>query len=114
EETPAPGATAATCTLSSQTAVIYFHFTDKAAVSAFTSSFYDSFTPGEDPDTGTWDGNGYTGEYSVGTNSGVYSALIFHPDDSALMGLLMSADRPDDLPEYFEESIKPGGDGRAP
>jgi Hsp70 protein len=114
EETPAPGATAATCKLASQTAVIYFHFSDESAVDAFTSSFYGSFTPGEDPETGTWDGDGYSGDYSVGTNSGVYSALIFHPEGSPLMGLLMSADRPDDLPEYFEQSVKPGGDGMAP
>jgi len=114
QETPAPGATAATCKLASQTAVIYFHFTDESAVDAFTTSFYGSFTPGEDPETGTWDGGGYSGDYSVGTSSGVYSALIFHPSGTPLMGLLMSADRPDDLPDYFDQSIKPGGDGMAP
>jgi Hsp70 protein len=133
QEVETPGATTATCTIDSTYSVMYMHFgsTDKADGSAQSgvdtaSQYVDSLvkqlentgTSGADPAKGDWDGDGLTGSYTAIDILSGSGMLVFGVDDSPVAGVLIKIDvgssgSLDDLVEYFDQHIKPGGDGGA-
>ena len=71
-----------------------------------------------DPEEGDWDGDGMAGTYysiDLGYGNGM---LVFQVNDSPVAGVLMHiSTRPDrgchELTDYFDQHVKPGGDGGA-
>lgn len=61
--------------------------------------------------SGTWSGNGLSGEYVAGVGS-VGGVLLFGADDRNLCGMLISVDLGDQTTQqvidYFERNVKPG------
>ncbi|HEV2782980.1 MAG TPA: Hsp70 family protein [Actinophytocola sp.] len=112
---PAPGATAATCTLDGGRTVFYYHFTSpevaEQSIDAVLAGFQKSR---EEADGGDWEGGGLRGRYyAVDTNLGV-EFLAFTANDSPVMGMLMqvgSGSSGQSLTDYFNEHIKPGSNG---
>ena len=127
-----PGATAATCTLDDTHTVMYMHFgtsdnADGAQLSgAETASQYidslitqlENLGTGGSPEHGSWEGDGLSGTYAaidIGSGSGM---VVFAVADSPVTGVLMNIDIGgygdiSDLIDYFDQHIKPGGDGGA-
>jgi hypothetical protein len=125
-----PGATAATCTLDDTHTVMYMHFgaSDKADGSELSGvdtakQYIDSVIKqlegigtGGDPEQGDWQGDGLSGTYAaidIGSGSGM---ILFAVNDSPVAGALMNIDIGgsgdiSDLLDYFDQHIKPGGDG---
>jgi Hsp70 protein len=124
-----PGATTASCQLDGSHTVMYMHFDDSAnggqtgveTAKQYMDSIADQLSAtglGGDPLTGTWDGGGLSGSYTafdLGSGSGM---LAFGVDDSPVAGVLMNIEMGGsgnihDLLGYFEQHVKPGGDGGA-
>jgi hypothetical protein len=124
-----PGATTASCQIDSSHTVMYMHFGDAAnggqtgveTAKQYMSSIGDQLSStgiGGDPKTGNWDGGGMTGGYTavdIGSGSGM---IAFGVNDSPVAGVLMNIEvggsgSIDDLIGYFEDHVKPGGDGGA-
>ncbi|MBB4904843.1 Hsp70 family protein [Actinophytocola algeriensis] len=125
-----PGATAATCTIDDTHTVMYMHFgaSDKQDGSELsgvdTAKQYidtvieqlEGIGTGGDPKQGDWEGDGLSGTYAaidIGSGSGM---VLFAVNDSPVAGALMNIDIGGsgditDLVDYFEQHIKPGGDG---
>jgi actin-like ATPase involved in cell morphogenesis len=125
-----PGATAATCTIDDTHTVMYMHFgaTDKpdgSKVSGVDTAkqYIDSLLQqlenigtGGDPEQGDWEGGDLSGSYAaidIGSGSGM---VVFQVNDSPVAGVLMNIDIGgsgdiNDLLDYFDQHIKPGGDG---
>ena len=124
-----PGATAATCTIDSTYSVMYMHFgsTDTASGGQQTGTetakqYVDSLGKqlknigGGDPKNGDWDGGGLSGTYSAFEIGGGSGMLVFAVKDSPVAGVLIKIDISgdgslSDLIDYFDQHIKPGGDG---
>jgi actin-like ATPase involved in cell morphogenesis len=124
-----PGATTASCQLDSSHTVMYMHFGDAAnggqtgveTAKQYMSSIGDQLSStgiGGDPKTGNWDGGGMTGSYTAVDIGGGSGMIAFGVDDSPVAGVLMNIEvggsgSIDDLIGYFEDHVKPGGDGGA-
>jgi hypothetical protein len=126
-----PGATAATCKIDSTYSVMYMHFgtTDTASGGQQSGTetakqYLDSLGKqlknigGGDPKNGDWDGNGMSGTYSAYGLGGSSGMLAFVVKDSPVAGILIKVDISgsgslSDLVDYFDQHIKPGGDGGA-
>jgi hypothetical protein len=129
-----PGATAATCSIDSTYSVMYMHFggSEKADGSqqsgtATATQYVDSLIKqlksipgaGGDPKTGDWDGDGLSGTYSAIGIGGGSGMLVFGVKDSPVAGVLIKIDISStdgslsDLIDYFDQHVKPGGDGGA-
>jgi hypothetical protein len=78
-----------------------------------------NLSSGGDPKTGSWDGGGMSGSYTALDITGGIGMVVFGVDDSPVAGVLMKIDiggdagNLDDLVDYFDQHIKPGGDGGA-
>ncbi|TDV40367.1 Hsp70 family protein [Actinophytocola oryzae] len=128
-----PGATTSTCTIDSTYSVMYMHFggsdkadgspqsgvdTAKQYVDSVTKQLEGTSASGGDPKKGDWDGDGMQGAYTaieIVSGSGM---LVFAVDDSPVAGILIKidisgSDNLDDLIDYFDQHVKPGGDGGA-
>jgi hypothetical protein len=71
---------------------------------------------GGDPKNGDWDGGGLSGTYSAFEIGGGSGMLVFAVKDSPVAGVLIKIDISgdgslSDLIDYFDQHIKPGGDG---
>jgi hypothetical protein len=127
-----PGATAATCTIDDKYSVMYMHFggTDAADGSQQSGTetagqYVDTLVKqlknlgsGGDPKTGDWDGEGMSGTYSAIEITGGSGMLVFGVKDSPVAGVLIKIDiggsgNLDDLVDYYDQHVKPGGDGGA-
>jgi hypothetical protein len=125
-----PGATAATCTLDDTHTVMYMHFgaSDNADGSELsgvdTAKKYidnviqqlEGLGTGSDPEKGDWEGDGLTGTYAAIDIGGGSGMILFAVNDSPVAGALMNIDIGgagdiSDLLDYFDQHIKPGGDG---
>jgi hypothetical protein len=123
-----PGATTATCTIDSTYSVMYMHFGDASGQTGteLAKQYFDvlvdqmgatgtSDTPQQN---GDWDGGGLTGPYTaieIVSGSGM---LVFGVNDSPVAGVLVKLDLSgndslDELVDYFNQHVKPGGDGGA-
>ncbi len=118
-----PGATASTCELDDTHTVMYLHFAaDEQSGSDTAKQYIDSLVKqlegigGADPEQGDWEGGDLTGTYvaiDIGGGSGM---IVFAVNDSPIAGVLMNVDIGgsgdiDDLLDYFDQHVKPGGDG---
>ena len=118
-----PGATASTCTIDDTHTVMYMHFAaDSQSGSDTAKQYIDSLVKqlegigGGKPDQGDWEGGDLTGTYAaidIGSGSGM---IVFAVSDSPVAGVLMNVDIGgsgdiNDLLDYFDQHIKPGGDG---
>ncbi|HEX6351941.1 Hsp70 family protein [Actinophytocola sp.] len=120
-EVDTPGATAATCTIDSSHSVIYMQFADadqaKTAVDTLVSQMEGQGTG--DPKTGDWEGAGLSGSYTAIGIAGGSGVVAFGVADSPVIGVLMNFDVSstsgdiNDLVDYFDQHVKPGGDGGA-
>jgi hypothetical protein len=124
-----PGATTASCQIDSSHTVMYMHFDDSASggqtgvetAKQYMDSIGDQLSStgiGGDPTTGSWEGADLTGSYTAVDIGGGSGMLAFGVDDSPVAGVLMNIDIGgsggiDDLVGYFEDHVKPGGDGGA-
>jgi hypothetical protein len=127
-----PGATAATCTIDSTYSVMYMHFGGSDAADGSKQSGTETagqyvetlvkqlknLGSGGDPKTGSWDGDGLSGDYSAIDIAGGSGMLVFGVSDSPVAGVLIKidiggSDSLADLVDYFDQHIKPGGDGGA-
>jgi hypothetical protein len=128
-----PGATTATCKIDNTYSVMYMHFGGSTAADGSEQSgtetaeqYVDSVveqleatgTTEVDPKTGSWDGDGLAGGYTaieIVSGSGM---LVFAVNESPVAGVLIKLDiggedSLDELVDYFDQHIKPGGDGGA-
>ncbi|MGB3442795.1 MAG: Hsp70 family protein [Actinophytocola sp.] len=125
-----PGATAATCVLDDTHTVMYMHFgasdtADGSELSGVdTAKQYidtvitqlDGVGAGGDPEKGDWEGGDLSGTYAaidIGAGSGM---VLFSVHDSPVAGALMNIDIGgsgdiSELIDYFDQHVKPGGDG---
>jgi hypothetical protein len=126
-----PGATTATCTIDSTYSVMYMHFggtdtaegdqqsgvdTAKQYVDSVVSQLEQTGTSDVDPKKGSWDGDGLQGAYTAIEIISGSGMLVFSVDDSPVTGILIKidisgSDSLDDLVDYFDQHVKPGGDG---
>jgi hypothetical protein len=125
-----PGATASTCVVDDTHTVMYMHFgaSDKEDGSELSGvdtakQYIDSVIEqlegigtGGDPKQGSWDGDGLSGSYAAIDIGGGSGMVLFAVDESPVAGALMNIDIGgsgdiDDLVDYFDQHIKPGGDG---
>jgi hypothetical protein len=115
-----PGATAATCVIDDEHTVMYLHFGvsdtadgNKLSGAETAKQYIDSLVKqlenigtGGDPQDGDWEGDGLTGTYvaiDIGGGSGM---LVF----AVNIDIGGSGDV-NDLLDYFDQHVKPGGDG---
>lgn len=127
-----PGATTSTCTIDSTYSVMYMHFgaSDKADGSrqsgVETAKQYmdtvikqlERTSSGGEPKKGNWDGGGLAGSYEAVEIIEGSGMLAFSVNDSPVTGIVIKvdisgSDNLDDLVDYFDQHIKPGGDGGA-
>ncbi len=127
-----PGATAATCVMDDTHTVMYMHFgaSDKADGSeqsgVDTAKQYidtvikqlENLGTGSEPKQGDWDGDGMSGTYAAIDIGGGSGMILFAVENSPVAGALMNIDIGgsgdiDDLLDYFDQHVKPGGDGGA-
>ena len=127
---PTPKTTVATCTLADDYFVQYYHFeaaTDpdgnelsgpEIAQKNVDTIFQSLNQDKDDSQQADWSGDGLNGQsyfVDIGLGNGV---LIFTVDESPLMGVLFKFSASgdggsSDLPDYFNEHVKPGTDGGA-
>jgi actin-like ATPase involved in cell morphogenesis len=112
---PAPGATVATCTLDNGYTIFYYHFASPQIAQQNVDAFLGGFGKKKDEaDSGDWQGGGMTGKYyAIDVGLGI-GAMLFTVDDSPVMGTLMkltTGSSEQSLSEYFNDHIKPGGNG---
>jgi hypothetical protein len=127
-----PGATAATCAIDSTYSVMYMHFGGSEAADGSQQSGTETagqyvetlvkqlknLGSGGDPKTGSWDGDGLSGDYSAIEIAGGSGMLVFGVKDSPVAGVLIKidiggSDSLGDMVDYFDQHVKPGGDGGA-
>ncbi len=128
-----PGATTATCTIDSKYSVMYMHFgasdkadgsrqsgveTAKQYMDSVIKQLESTSTSGADPKKGDWDGGGLAGSYEAIEIIEGSGMLAFSVNESPVTGILIKvdisgSDNLDDLVDYFDQHIKPGGDGGA-
>jgi hypothetical protein len=126
-----PGATSATCTIDSTYSVMYMHFGGSDTADGGTQSGVDTAKQyidtvvdqlanlgSDDPKKGDWDGDGLSGTYAAIEIAAGSGMLVFAVDDSPVTGVLVKVDVSssgdiDDLIDYFDRHVKPGGDGGA-
>jgi len=126
-----PGATTATCTIDETYSVMYMHFggsdkadgsrqsgvdTAKQYMDTVIKQLEGTSTSGADPQKGDWDGGGLSGSYEAIEIVAGSGMLAFSVNDSPVTGLLIKvdisgSDSLDELVSYFDDHIKPGGDG---
>jgi len=126
-----PGATTATCTIDSTYSVMYMHFgssdkadgsrqsgvdTAKQYVDSVVKQLQNTGTSSTDPKEGSWDGAGLSGSYTAIEIVAGSGMLVFSVNDSPVAGVLIKidisgSDDLGDLVNYFDQHIKPGGDG---
>jgi hypothetical protein len=102
---------------------MYMHFAaDSQSGSDTAKQYIDSLVQqlknigGNDPEQGDWEGGELTGTYAaidIGSGSGM---IVFAVNDSPIAGVLMNVDIGgtgdiNDLLDYFDQHVKPGGDG---
>jgi hypothetical protein len=128
-----PGATTATCTIDSTYSVMYMHFggtdaadgseqsgvdTAKQYVDSLVSQMEATGTSDTAPKKGSWDGDGLQGSYTAIEIISGSGMLVFGVNDSPVTGVLIKidisgSDDLSDLVNYFDQHVKPGGDGGA-
>jgi hypothetical protein len=125
-----PGATASTCVMDDTHTVMYMHFgasdtADGSELSGVdTAKQYidtvikqlDGVGAGGDPEKGDWEGDGLSGTYAAIDIGGGSGMVLFSVRDSPVAGALMNIDiggsgDVGDLLHYFDQHVKPGGDG---
>ncbi|MFC4858483.1 Hsp70 family protein [Actinophytocola glycyrrhizae] len=125
-----PGATAATCVLDDTHTVMYMHFgaSDKADGSQQSGvesakqyidtvvEQLDSYGAGGESEQGDWEGGDLSGTYAAIDIGGGSGMILFAVHDSPVAGALMNIDIGgdgdiSDLLDYFDQHVKPGGDG---
>jgi hypothetical protein len=108
---PTGGATAATCTLPGGYTILYYHFPSSDLAEQTLDQIQSAFkNQGITPSTGNWTGDGKSGKFVSFDISGS-GALVFSVNGSPLMGTVLKtsvSDSSTDLPDYFEEHVKPG------
>jgi hypothetical protein len=118
-----PGATASTCDLDKTHSVMYMHFAaDNQSGSDTAKQYIDSLVKqlenlgGDEPQQGDWEGGDLTGTYAAIDIGGGSGMIVFAVNDSPIAGVLMNVDIGgsgdiNDLLDYFDQHVKPGGDG---
>ncbi len=111
----APGATAATCTLSGGYTIFYYQFASPDIAEQNVDAFLAGFSKKRsDADSGDWQGAGLKGKYyAIDVGLGI-GAMLFTVDGSPVMGTLMklsAGSSAQTLPEYFNDHVKPGSNG---
>jgi hypothetical protein len=112
---PAPGATAATCTLGDGYTIFYYQFASPQIADQNVDAFLAGFSKKRsDADSGDWQGGGLQGRYyAIDVGLGI-GAMLFTVNDSPVMGTLMklsAGSSSQTLPEYFNDHVKPGSSG---
>ncbi|MFI7674447.1 Hsp70 family protein [Actinophytocola sp. NPDC049390] len=124
-----PGATASTCTMDDTHSVMYMHFGnsdnqngDQLSGTDSAKQYIDTVLKqlkglgNGDPEQGDWKGGELTGTYAAIDIGGGSGMIVFVVNDSPIAGVLMNIDIGgsgdiNDLLDYFDQHVKPGGDG---
>jgi hypothetical protein len=112
-----PGTESATCQVDAYS-VVYYHSQSADVAQQNADAFFSALgKKKEDADSGDWEGGGHSGVYyfeDLGMGLGM---LLFTVNDSPIWGVVAkldpgtSSDSAGEMPDFFNEHIKPGADG---